>query len=40
MLPEVCLLEVRRMTEDLDTWWQGATVVAEVHEHGVCMDGY
>jgi hypothetical protein len=25
--------------EDLDTWWQGATVVAEVHEDGVCMDG-
>ena len=25
--------------EDLHTWWQGATVVAEVHEDGVCMDG-
>jgi hypothetical protein len=26
--------------EDLDTWWQGATVVAEIHEDGVCMSGY
>jgi hypothetical protein len=25
--------------DDLDTWWQGATVVAEVHEDGVYMDG-
>lgn len=25
--------------DDLDTWWQGAPVVAEVHEDGVCMDG-
>lgn len=25
--------------DDLDTWWQGATVVVEVHEDGVYMDG-
>ncbi|OYU82494.1 MAG: hypothetical protein CFE45_27220, partial [Burkholderiales bacterium PBB5] len=23
--------------DDLDTWWQGATAVAEVHEDGVCV---